>query len=191
MPTSKQLIRRPAASRSLETFIHIIRGQKVILDSDIAGLYQVETRTLNQAVRRNLHRFPADFMFRLTPQEATSLRSQIVILEKGRGTHAKYTPFAFTEHGVAMLSSVLRSKRAAQMSIAIVRAFIKMRELIAANKEMSVRIEKLERGQDQTASVIEVLAEDIERLAGEVEQMKAPTPASRRRIGFRVGNAGA
>jgi phage regulator Rha-like protein len=130
-------------------------------------------------------------MFRLTPQEATSLRSQIVILEKGRGTHAKYAPFAFTEHGVAMLSSVLRSKRAAQMSIAIVRAFIKMRELIGANKEMAVRIEKLERGQDQTASVIEVLAEDIDRLAGEVEQMKAPPPATRRRIGFRVGNASA
>jgi hypothetical protein len=191
MPTSRQLTRRPAPSRSIETFIHIIRGQKVMLDSDIAGLYQVETRTLNQAVRRNLQRFPADFMFRLTAQEAASLRSQTVILEKGRGKHAKYVPLAFTEHGVAMLSSVLRSKRATQMSIAIVRAFITMRELVAANKEMALGIEKLERGQDRTASVIEVLAEDIDRLAGEVEQMKTLPPSSKRKIGFRVGNAGA
>ena len=101
----------------------------------------------------------------------------------------KYAPLAFTEHGIAMLSSVLRSKRAAQMSIAIVRAFIKMRELVAANKEMSVRIDKLERGQDQTASVIQVLAEDIDHLAGEVEQMKAIPPTPKRRIGFRTSNA--
>ncbi len=189
MPPPKRVIRRATPSRTLETFIHIVRGQKVMLDADIAGLYQVETRTLNQAVRRNLHRFPADFMFRLTAQEATSLRSQTVILNTGRGRHAKYAPLAFTEHGIAMLSSVLRSKRAAQMSIAIVRAFIKMRELVAANKEMAVRIDKLERGQDQTASVIQVLAEDIDHLAGEVEQMKALPPVSKRRIGFRTSNA--
>src|SRR5580704_8945060 len=99
MPKSKQVNRRATPSRTLETFIHIVRGQKVMLDADIAGLYQVETRTLNQAVRRNLHRFPADFMFRLTTKEATSLRSQTVILKTGRGRHAKYAPMAFTEHG--------------------------------------------------------------------------------------------
>jgi hypothetical protein len=94
----------------IERRIFLIRGQKVILDADLAELYQVPTRSLNQAVRRNLDRFPPDFMFRLTKQEAAVLRSQSVILEKGRGRYSKYAPFAFTEHGVAMLSSVLNSR---------------------------------------------------------------------------------
>jgi hypothetical protein len=101
----------------IERRIFLIRGQKVILDADLAELYQVPTRSLNQAVRRNLDRFPPDFMFRLTKQEAAVLRSQSVILEKGRGRYSKYAPFAFTEHGVAMLSSVLNSQRAVQMNI--------------------------------------------------------------------------
>ena len=105
--------------------IYSVRGQKVMLDSDLAELYQVETRTLNQAVRRNLDRFPEDFMFQLSEDEAAALRSQIVTLETGRGRYPKYAPNAFTEHGVAMLSSVLRSKRAVEMDILIVRASFK------------------------------------------------------------------
>jgi len=163
----------------------VIRGQKVILDADLAALYQVETRTLNQAIRRNLERFPEDFMFRLTPEEAVLMRSQIVIASK---RNIRYQPLAFTEHGVAMLSAVLRSKRAVQTSIAVVRAFVRMRELIAANKDFAVGIEKLERGHERTASVIEILVEDIDRLAREMKQMNALPPAPKRRIGFRLGN---
>src|ERR1035441_3855262 len=101
----------------IERQIHLIRGQKVTLDADLAALYEVPTRVLNQAVRRNLDRFPGDFMFQLSGQEAALLRSQIVILEKGRGKYPKYAPHVFTEHGVAMLAGILRSERAVAMSI--------------------------------------------------------------------------
>ncbi|MDP3582958.1 MAG: ORF6N domain-containing protein [Ignavibacteria bacterium] len=111
---------------SISTKIHLVRGEKILLDSDLANLYGVETRTLNQAVTRNISRFPADFMFRLTKDEYASLRSQIVILK--RGEHSKYLPSAFTEQGVAMLSSVLKSERAVQVNIAIMRAFVQMRK---------------------------------------------------------------
>jgi hypothetical protein len=135
--------------------------------------------------RRNLERFREDFMFQLTIEEATSLTSQFA-MSKSRGGR-RSLPYAFTEQGVAMLASVLRSPRAARMNILIVRAFVRMRELIAANKDLASRIEKLERGHDRTASVIEVLVEDIDRLAGEVKRMKVLPPAPKRRIGFRVG----
>jgi phage regulator Rha-like protein len=134
-------------------------------------------------VKRNLQRFPATFMFQLTAQEAQSLRSQFATSNMGRGG-SRYLPYAFTEHGVVMLSSVLNSERAVQVSILVVNAFIRMRELIAANKDLAARIEKLERGHDRTASVIEVLVEDIDRLAGEVKQMKTLPPKPKRRIGF-------
>src|SRR5438552_2430625 len=99
--------------------IHIVRGIRVMLDRDLAALYQVETKVLNQAVKRNLDRFPADFMFLLNPKEVEFLRSQIVTLESGRGKHAKYLPFAFTEQGVAMLSGILKSSRAVHVNIEI------------------------------------------------------------------------
>ena len=182
-----------AARRPVESLIHVIRGQKVMLDSDLAELYGVPTRTLNQAVRRNLGRFPEDFMFELSLKEAAELkskttmikgdnmRSQIVIASK---RNIRYQPLAFTEPGVAMLSSVLRSERAVHMNILIMRAFIRMRELAAANKDIATRLEKLERGHDRTASVIEVLVEDIDRLARELKEMKALPPVKKRRIGF-------
>ena len=100
------------SAERIERRIYLIRGQKVMLDSDLAGLYQVPTKVFNQAVKRNQARFPEDFMFRLTAKEATALRSQIVTLDSGRGRHPKYAPNVFTEQGVAMLSAVLRSKRA-------------------------------------------------------------------------------
>src|SRR5258708_27811391 len=113
--------------------IYRIRDEKVMLDSDLAELYQVLTKNLNLAVRRNRERFPADFMFQLTKEETESLRLQIATSNVGRGGR-RYQPYAFTEHGVAMLSSVLRSDRAVQMNILIVRAFIKIRELLATSK---------------------------------------------------------
>jgi phage regulator Rha-like protein len=107
--------------------ILFIRGQKVMLDSDLAELYEVEAKVLNQTVKRNIERFPADFMFQLTAEEVAQSRSQFVTLKTGRGQHRKYQPYAFTEQGVAMLSSVLRSERAIHVNIEIMRAFVRLR----------------------------------------------------------------
>src|SRR5207249_10373362 len=130
---------------------YLIRGHKVMRDADLAELYRVETKVFNQAVRRNLKRFPQDFMFRLSKEESSFLRSQIVTLEKGRGRYSKYPPLAFTEHGVSMLSAVLNSDRAVQMSILIVRAFVKLREILATHKDLAARMEKLEEAQQRHA----------------------------------------
>jgi hypothetical protein len=175
----------PTAPRPVEALIHVIRDQKVMLDSDLAALYEVPTKRLNEAVRRNLERFPKDFMFQLTLAERDSLRSQIATSNLGRGGR-RYAPYAFTQEGVAMLSSVLRSPRAVQMNILIMRAFLRLREMIAANKDLAARVEKLERGHSRTVSVIEVLVEDIDQLAGELKQMKALPAPKKRRIGFHV-----
>jgi hypothetical protein len=172
-----------AASRPVKDLIHVIRGQKVMLDRDLAGLYGASTGVLNQAVRRNLDRFPDDFMFQLTRHEAENLKSQTVTSSWGG---RRKLPSVFTEHGVAMLAGVLRSERAVQMSIGIIRIFVRMRELIESNKEIAVRVEKLERSHDRSASVIEILVEDIDRLAHEVKQMKALPPMTKRKIGFKL-----
>ena len=126
----------------IESLIHVIRGQQVMLDSDLARLYGVETRVLNQAVKRNIERFPEDFMFQLTKEEC--LKSQIVILNTARGQHLKYMPYAFTENGVAMLSSVLRSKTAIEVNIRIMRAFTSMRSFLMSNAHMFKRLETIE-----------------------------------------------
>lgn len=152
-----------------------------MLDADLAILYSVETKQINRAVKRNLNRFPSTFMFRLTKEE--SLRCQIGTSNDGRGGR-RYLPYVFTEHGVVMLSSVLNSDKAVEMSILVVNAFIRMRELIASNKDLAARVEKLENGQDRTASVIEILVEDIDRIGAELKQMKALPPARKRKIGF-------
>jgi hypothetical protein len=117
-----------------------------MLDADLATLYGVPTKRLNEAVRRNLSRFPESFMFTLSREEAESLRSQIATLETGRGRYSKYAPNAFTEHGVVMLSSVLNSERAIQMSIQVVNAFVRLRQIVEHHKDIAARIEKLERG---------------------------------------------
>jgi len=135
--------RTPIVHRaSIERRIYFIRGQKVMIDNDLADLYRVTTGTFNQAVRRNMARFPADFMFQLTADEAEILRSQIVISSWGG---RRYLPFVFTEQGVAMLSSVLKSDRAIQVNIAIMRAFVKLREILATHKELALRLEVLEK----------------------------------------------
>lgn len=132
----------------IESKMFLIRGNKVMLSHHLAELYEVETKVLNQAVKRNLSRFPEDFMFQLTEEEAALLRSQIVTLETGRGQHAKYLPYAFTEQGVAMLSSVLRSDRAIQANIEIVRAFVRLRQMLATNAELSRKLVALEKKYD-------------------------------------------
>jgi hypothetical protein len=125
----------------VKTLIHEIRGIKVILDYDLAQLYGVETGQLKRAVRRNIERFPEDFMFEITREEYNSLRRQIGILEPGKGEHAKYLPFAFTEQGVAMLSSVLKSKRAVEVNIAIMRAFVQTRQISFKYEELAAKLE--------------------------------------------------
>jgi ORF6N domain-containing protein len=128
----------------VEGLIYEVRGRRVMLDSDLAALYGVETRELNQAIRRNLQRFPEDFMFQLTDVEFDSLRSQIVILKTGRGTHRKYLPRVFTEQGVAMLSGVLKSPRAIRVNIEIMRAFVRLREALVNNRELGEKLVELE-----------------------------------------------
>ncbi len=135
--------RAPIVRRaSIERRIYFVRKQKVMIDNDLADLYRVPTGTFNQAVRRNMARFPADFMFQLTADEAENLRSQIVISSWGG---RRYLPFVFTEQGVAMLSSVLKSDRAIQVNIAIMRAFVNLREILATHKELALRLEELEK----------------------------------------------
>ena len=143
---------------------------------DLAKLYGVSAKVLNQAVRRNASRFPADFMFQLTGEEAAALRSQFVTLKTGRGQHRKYRPYAFTEQGVAMLSSVLHSERAIRVNIAIMRAFVQLREMIGSNKGLARRLNELEKKYD---SQFRVVFEAIRELMAE------PEPKVKR-IGFKT-----
>ncbi len=127
---------------AIQDKIHFLRGCKVMLDSDLAGLYQVETFNLNKAVRRNMKRFPDDFMFRLTRSEYHALRFQFGILK--RGSHSKYLPHAFTQEGVSMLSGILHSERAVEVNIAIMRAFIRMRQILSADSLLAEKLRELE-----------------------------------------------
>jgi len=125
--------------------IHFIRNQKVMLDFDLAALYEIDTKVLKQAVRRNKIRFPEDFMFELTEMEYKSLRSQFVTLKKGRGEHIKYMPFAFTEQGIAMLSSILHSEKAININIAIMRTFVLLRNSILNLEEITKKVSEIEK----------------------------------------------
>ncbi len=164
----------------IERAILVLRGHKVMLDSDLAALYGVETKVLNQAVSRNIERFPGDFMFQLTEAEATRLRSQIVTLKPGRGQHRKYLPYAFTEQGVAMLSSVLHSPRAIAVNVEIMRAFVRLRQMLTSNAELARRLDNLEKKYD---AQFKVVFDAIREL------MRPAAPARRRPIGFRVEEA--
>jgi hypothetical protein len=150
----------------------VIRHHNVMLDQDLAALYGVGTKVLNQAVSRNKERFPEDFMFRLTHEEFENLRSQIVTSSWGG---RRYPPYAFTEQGVAMLSSVLRSTQAVQVNIAIMRAFVRMREAMISHKEMARRIDDMERKYD---GQFKVVFDAIRRL------MEPPVPSKKRPIGY-------
>jgi hypothetical protein len=180
-----RLQKQAVAGRPVESLIHVVRGQRVMFDADLASLYEVPTKVLNQAFNRNIERFPEDFAFRLSKGELENWRSQIVTSNSSAKMGLRRAPHAFTQEGVAMLSAILRSPRAVQMSILIIRAFVRMRELIAANKDIAERVRHLEQGHQRTASIIEVLVDDIDRLGQKVERVhKQPAPYSRRRIGY-------
>ena len=172
MPARHALI--PA--ERIERAILLIRGHKVMLDSDLAALYGVEIRALVQAVKRNAERFPADFMFQLSRKEYALLRSQTVTLKGGRGTHRKYLPYVFTQEGVAMLSGVLRSPRAVHVNVEIMRAFVRLREILSTHKELARKLAELERKYDSQFAVV---FKAIRRL------MAPPVQRPKGRIGFR------
>jgi hypothetical protein len=161
----------------IEKAIFLIRGQRVILDSVLAGLYGVETRSLVQAVKRNIKRFPPDFMFQLSEDEFDSLRSQIVI-SKGKGGR-RYYPYAFSEQGVAMLSTVLRSDRAIEVNIAIMRVFVRLRQMMTAQKELALKLSELE-------SRIQDHDEEIVAIFEAIRQLMTPPDRPRKKIGFEV-----
>jgi hypothetical protein len=163
---------------SIERRIYFIRSQKVMLDTDLAELYRVPTFRLNEAVKRNRNRFPVDFMFRLNRKEAKCLTSQIAMSKTVCRGGRRTTPCAFTEQGVAMLSSVLNSERAVQVNIAIMRAFVKLREVIATHKELAHKIQELERRFQKHDGQIQAVFEAIREL---LEPQPVP---DKRRIGF-------
>ncbi|MCK4504728.1 MAG: ORF6N domain-containing protein [Candidatus Aegiribacteria sp.] len=162
----------PIPAARIERSILLIRGEKVILDQDLAELYSVETRILVQAVKRNINRFPADFMFQLSDDEFSDLKSQIVMSSWGGRRTA---PYAFTEHGVAMLSSVLRSPSAVQVNIEIMRAFVRLRRMLESHTELARKLKALEHKYDQQFKVVFDAIRQI---------MNPDPPPKRRQIGF-------
>jgi len=189
----------------IQSLIHSVRGEKVILDSDLAGLYGVETKMLKRQVRRNITRFPSDFMMELTREEYNSLRCQNGTIENGRGEHTKYLPFAFTENGVSMLSSVLNSEIAIQVNIQIMRAFTVMRSMMYALSQTSLKQERLELEvakltnrveeilhdqndiNDELSEQIEVINMSIDELNLQVESMiQQPTNSKPNPVGYQA-----
>ncbi len=179
---SKALVKVPV--ERVARAILLIRGERVILDRELARLYGASTKALNQAVRRNFDRFPKDFMFQLTMDQArawreesrlTRLRSQNVTLKQGRGQHIKYRPYAFTEHGILMLSSVLKSERAVSVNIEIMRTFVRLRQMLASNLDLARKLESLEKKYDQQFKAV------FDAIRG----LMAPPPSKIKQIGFR------
>ncbi len=169
MPT-----RKPARTDSIDSRIHILRGQRIMLSTDLAGLYAVSPKALVQAVKRNKARFPSDFMFQLSPQEHQILKSQSVTSSWGGARRAR--PYAFTEQGVAMLSSVLRSRRAVAVNVEIMRAFVRLRRILDSNAELARKLDELERRYDgQFRTVFDA-----------IRQLMVPPEPPRPRIGFRA-----
>ncbi len=165
----------------IDTRIYTIRGQSVMLDSDLAEVYEVSTKQLNQAVNRNKGRFPTVFSFQLAENEWDALRSQIVTLKTGRGQHRKYLPRVFTEHGAIMLASVLNSDRAVAASIQVVEAFVRLRHVLAANRDLARKVDELSKKVDEHGSAIAVIFEELE----EMTQSGIPVRPTER-IGFKV-----
>ena len=157
----------------VERRILIIRGHKVLLDSDLADLYGIETKRLNEAVKRNLERFPSDFMFQLTKEEAVFLKSQFATSNFGSGGR-RTLPYVFTEYGALMLANILKSERAVQASIAIVRAFIQLRETLTTNKELVKKLDTLEKKYNKQFAVI----------FNAIRQLMTPPKKNHRKIGF-------
>ena len=173
----------PAQRESDGAAIYWIRGQRVMLDEDLAAIYGTTTKRLNEQLRRNRQRFPDDFAFQLTHEEFERLKSQIATSKKGRGGRRKL-PWAFTEHGAIMLASVLNSQIAVQASVRVVRAFIRLREMVAANGQLAARLKDLERRLDSHDEAIVELFTALKRLL-------EPEPKTKREIGFHVRERGA
>ena len=178
----------PSRVEDIGSLIRTIRGQKVILDSDLARIFGVPTFRFNEAVKRNRERFPADFLFQLTAEEFKSLTSQIAILKKGRGQHRKFLPYAFTENGAIMAANVLNSPEAVRMSVFVVRAFVKMRDLLGGTKELARQLAELERKLTARLDVHESVIVDVLRRVMEIlDPPPLPPEPPRRRIGFHTG----
>jgi hypothetical protein len=175
MPKTTSLV----PTEAIEKVILVIRGQKVMLDSDLAEIYGVETRRLNEQVRRNIARFPSDFMFQLTAQEMKNLKSHFATSSSNWGGRRKL-PFAFTEHGAIMAASVLNTPRAVEMSVFVVRAFVRLRMLLATHKELAAKLAELETKLTVHDDQIRLIIEAIKQL------MTSPEPPKKRPIGFRV-----
>jgi phage regulator Rha-like protein len=174
-------MRKSIAPERIASAILILRGQRVLQDSELAALYGVSTKRFNQQVRRNRNRFPADFMFQLTAKETSSLRSQIATLKTGRGQHRKYLPYVFTEHGAIMAATILNSTRAVEMSVYVVRAFVQLREMLASNKELARRFAQLETRLDKKLTIHD---EAIAAILSAIRQLMRPPAPKRRPIGF-------
>jgi phage regulator Rha-like protein len=181
--TSKITMNRTAIvlANRVDSKIQILRGQKVILDTDLAELYGVPVKQLNQQIKRNSDRFPADFFFQLSAAEYRSLRSQIVTSNSSRGGR-RYLPHAFTEHGAIMAATVLNSKRAIEMSVFVVRAFVRMREALAANRQIVTKLSEIEKR-------LEGHDVELQELVDAIRELMAPLPANNRRIGFEAPSA--
>ncbi len=162
--------------QTIQDKIHTIRGLKVMMDFDLAELYETETRILKQSVRRNINRFPLDFMFILTQEEYSFLRSQFVTLEGGKGRHSKFLPFAFTEQGVAMLSSVLHSEKAVAINISIMRTFVSIRQYALSYQELNEKLKELDGKFSDVYIAINFLLE---------KDKKQQNQATRKKIGFK------
>ena len=167
----------PLSIEDIAQCIRIVRGKRVLLDTDLAAFYGVSTGVFNQQVRRNLARFPSDFMFQVDEIEYQSLRSQFVILKTGRGQHRKYPPLAFTEHGAIMAATLLNSPRATEISVHVVRAFVELHNLVAGNRAFATKLTQLER---KVASH----DESITGLIDSMRQLLAPPDPPKRSIGF-------
>jgi hypothetical protein len=182
VPTTKKLHKSLSrvSVQLIERRIYLIRGHKVMIDVDLAELYDVPTYRLNEAVKRNRRRFPSDFMFHLSKKEAESLTSQFAISKKGRGGR-RTLPYAFTEQGVAMISSVLKSERAIEVNIAIMRAFVKLRQMLESNEELNRKF----------AAVIRKLATHDKYFTvvfDELKKLNEPPAPSRKQIGFKTAS---
>ena len=188
---------------NIKNLIYEVRGQKIMLDNDLAEMYEVEVSQLKRQVRRNIDRFPKDFMFELTPEEVSSIRCQNGTLKTGRGQHSKYAPFAFTEEGVAMLSGLLRSKIAIQVNINIMRAFVAVRQAVSALQTSELRYEQLSHKVDQLNAYVEEILHDqndineqqeqtnneiaiqIEAINDALDQLREKKSTPRKQIGFK------
>lgn len=173
-----------APTETVESLVRTIRGQKVILDSDLAALYGVTTKRFNEQVRRNSRRFPSDFLFRLTAGEAKVLRSQNATLKTGSGRHRKYAPLAFTESGAVMAANVLNSSQAVRMSLFVVRAFIQMRELLSSSQSLASKLKELETKLTSRLDLHESAIVDVLRRLTDLLDPPAPPDVPEKSMGF-------